>query len=392
MARTRLRLLVGIVAVITVFSFRAAWPQVLKINIPRRSQLTPVQRLNREGVDAVKKREYEKAEGIFYKAYLYDPSDPFTLNNLGYVSELLGDMDRAQQFYAMASEQGCDALVDLSNAKELQGKPMTYALNSLDNVKDVPMRVDQINVRAVELLSQDRNFEADHLLRQALVLDSQNPFTLNNLGVAVESMGDFSDALKYYDEAAEMHSSEPVIVTLRRAWRGKPVSETAAESAKELRKRMLDIDSSQQRAMILTQEGVTAANRNDWLAAKQDFIQAYSLDPNDAFSLNNLGYVAEKNGDLETAQFYYSKARKANDADARVGLATQRSAEGQHLFAVASESGEKVEGKLDFYTQTRRQQTGPIELIPRDNTPGNQKPSPSKTPSHVPPSASQTPQ
>jgi hypothetical protein len=47
--------------------------------LPRRSQLTPVQRLNREGVEAVKKHDYEKAERLFYKAYLYDPADPFTL-------------------------------------------------------------------------------------------------------------------------------------------------------------------------------------------------------------------------------------------------------------------------------------------------------------------------
>jgi Flp pilus assembly protein TadD len=48
----------------------------------------------------VKKQRYEKAAELFYKAYLYDPSDPFTLNNLGYVSELQGELDRAHKFYA----------------------------------------------------------------------------------------------------------------------------------------------------------------------------------------------------------------------------------------------------------------------------------------------------
>jgi len=41
-------------------------------------------------VDAVRKRNYEKAESLFYKAYLLVPDDPFTLNNLGYISELKG--------------------------------------------------------------------------------------------------------------------------------------------------------------------------------------------------------------------------------------------------------------------------------------------------------------
>jgi Flp pilus assembly protein TadD len=64
-----------------------AWPQNLRITLPKYSELTPVQRLNREGVSAIQNHQYEKAEGIFYKAYLYDPADAFTLNNLGYISE-----------------------------------------------------------------------------------------------------------------------------------------------------------------------------------------------------------------------------------------------------------------------------------------------------------------
>lgn len=374
---TRLRSFIALASAIA--ALQIAWAGDLKISIPRHSELTPVQRLNREGVEAVKKHEYEKAEAIFYKAYLYDPADPFTLNNLGYVSEMLGDTARAQRFYTLAAEQGCNAPVDISNAKSLEGKPMTYALNTLKNVKDVPMRVDHMNVQAVELLSQDRNFEADRLLRQALALEPSDPFTLNNLGVAIEATGDFQQALKYYDEAADMHSSEPIVVTFKRSLRGRAVSEAAADSARELRKRMSSLDNLQQRAIFLTMQGVSAANRNDWQDAKQDFINAHSLDPSDAFALNNLGYVAERDGDLETAQFYYSQARKAEDADARVGLATQREAEGQHLFTVASDSGGKVGDELNVYTEERHRETGPIELIPRGNASGGQS-APPRTP------------
>ena len=78
----------------------------LKITLPKRSKLTPVQRLNQEGVEAVQKHHYEKATALFYKAYLYDPDDPFTLNNLGYISELNGQVDRAQHFYDMAAWLG----------------------------------------------------------------------------------------------------------------------------------------------------------------------------------------------------------------------------------------------------------------------------------------------
>jgi Flp pilus assembly protein TadD len=343
-----------------------AWPQNLRITLPKYSELTPVQRLNREGVSAIQDHQYEKAEAIFYKAYLYDPADPFTLNNLGYISELEGKLDRALKFYALASEQGSGALVDRSNDSQLEGKPMNYALSGL---KNVPLQVNRMNVQAMELLSQGLNFEADLLLRQALALDPRNPFTLNNLGVAEEATGDYESALKYYTAAADSGSAEPVVVTLKDSWRGRPVVELAAESARRLKKRIDETDPAQLHAEMLTLRGVSATNRNDWQTAKQDFLQAYSIDPNSAFSLNNLGYVAEKDGDLETAQLLYAKARKAGGADARIGLATDRSAEGKHLTTVATDSDQKVDSEIDQNAQALHRETGPVQLIHRDNTP-----------------------
>jgi len=172
----------------------AAGGDVKVIKIPRRSELTPVQRLNRKGVEAVKKHDYRSAESLFYKAYLYDPADPFTLNNLGYVSELEGDLERANKFYTLAGEQGSNASIDLSNVEHLQGKPMRDALI---NLQDVPIRVNRTNIQAMRLLAQNRGFEAVALLKQNLPLAPQNAFTLNNLGVASEATGDLDSALRY---------------------------------------------------------------------------------------------------------------------------------------------------------------------------------------------------
>jgi Flp pilus assembly protein TadD len=338
----------------------------LKLTLPKRSELTLVQRLNREGVDALRKRQYEKAETLFYKAYLFDPGDPFTLNNLGYISELQGQLERAQKFYGLASEQATDAVIDRTNAKRLEGKPMRDVFGSL---QDAPMQVNRMNVEAIRLLSEGRAPEADLLLQKALAMDPRNTFTLNNLGVAEESRGDYDQALTYYMAAADSHSSEPVIVTLNRAWRGKPVSKMAADSAKKLRERMQKAATAQAQAALLAVRGVSATNRNDWLAARHDFLQSYSLDPSSAFSLNNVGYVSEMDGDLETAQFFYAKARMAEDAKARVGLATRRSAEGKHLSAVATDSDQKVDGKIAQESQARRRHSGPVELKHRDDTP-----------------------
>jgi len=355
--------------------------QILRITIPRHTELTPVQRLNREGVDAVVKKQYEKAEGLFYKAYLYDPADPFTLNNLGYVSELQGQLDRAENFYKLATEQGCYAIIDRSNAKELNGKPMMDALGTL---KNVPMRVNRINVLSIQLLSQDRGFEAESLLKEALALDPQNPFTLNDLGVASETIGDLENALKYYDEAAASRSREPVVVTLKRAWRGKPVSEMAAESAKDLRKRMQKMDLNQVHADMLAMRGVFEANKNDWPGARQAFMEAYSLDPQNAFALNNRGYVAERDGDFETAKAYYARAQNAYNSGAQVGLATQSSAQGRQLSAIADESHRDVDVQLDAFSQKRREQKGPIELKRRTDPAAKPETSPEKPSSDKP--------
>src|SRR5258706_9350630 len=86
----RLLLTIATIGTITGWAGYSAHAGDLKIPLPQRSKLTPVQRLNREGVDAIRNHRYEKAKALFYKAYLFDPDDPFTLNNLGYVSELEG--------------------------------------------------------------------------------------------------------------------------------------------------------------------------------------------------------------------------------------------------------------------------------------------------------------
>jgi Flp pilus assembly protein TadD len=364
MLHTPLKLLAMVVLTIgTVTS--AAWARDgVRITIPAHSQLTPVQRLNREGVEAVKKRDYAKAESLFYKAYLYDPADPFTLNNLGFISELQGQLDRAHKFYELASEQGSNADIDVSNVKTLEGRPMKIAFESL---QDSPMRVNRINVNAMRLLSEGRGFDAVSLLKQALALDPHNPFTLNNLGVAEEAIGDYQSALRNYGEVSTLRSNETVMVTPDQSWSGKPVSEMAASNAERLEREMQKAGPHESEAAMFNMRGVLSVNQNDWKSAKQAFLHAYALDPGNAFSLNNRGFIAELEGDLESAQYFYEKAQKAGDANTAVGLATQSSAQGKSLFSVAADSNRKVDGALDRYSQERRRETGPIELTPREN-------------------------
>ena len=344
---------------------QSAFAGDLQIKIPKRSRLTPVQRLNREGVEAIRKHQYDKAKELFFKAYVYDPGDPFTLNNLGYIAELEGQVERAQNFYALASGQATEARIDLASSPKLKGESLANAINSIG---DVSMRVNRANVEAVRLLSEGRYREADSLLRQALQLDPKNGFTLNNLGVVEEAQGEYGQALNYYDAAANLQIDDPIIVTMNSGWRGKPLSKMARESAERLRSRMKTLESTDAQVALLNLRGVSAVNRNDWQEASADFSQAYKLAPENAFSINNQGYLAEMNGDLESAQDFYREAQNAGGARSRVGVATRADAEGMRLFAVADGNEGQVGNAIEAVSARKQQNPGPIQLRRRDGT------------------------
>ena len=340
-----------------------------------------MQRLNRDGVEAVTKHKLDKAKSLFYKAYLLDPDDPFTLNNMGYVSELEGHAEEAQQFYSLAARFGTDAVVSGASSPHLEGQSFLSAVSS---AHDVPMEINQANVTAVRLLSEGRAPEAELLLQHALTLDQRNPFTLNNLGVVKEALGDFEGALKYYTAAADLHSEETVVVTQNGSWRGKPVSEMAAETAKKLSQRMQNLGGPEESACLLNLRGVAALNRNDRQAAGQAFLQAYKLDPESAFTLNNLGYLAEMDGDLETAQVFYEQARNAERANCPSG--SGHAPVGRRTEIVRGRGRQQPERRSqDRATkQARRSQTGPIELKRRDGKPiEEERTTPASIPTHA---------
>jgi Flp pilus assembly protein TadD len=337
----------------------------LRITIPKRSRPTPVQELNRAGVEAINKHEFNKAKQLFYKAYLYDPGDPFTLNNLGYVAELEGQANRAQSFYSLASAEATEARIELASDRNLKGKTLNEAVNS---VGSAAVEVNRANVEAVRLVAQGRFREADIEVQRALKLDPKNPFTLNNMGVVEEGQGEYRKALNDYMAVANSGAADKVIVTMNGAWRGRSVSDMARASANRLRVHMADRESNDTQVAVLNLRGVSALNRGDWNDAREDLLRAYRLNPDNAFSLNNQGYLAEMDGDLETAQEFYRQADSGIGAGMKVGLATRPTAEGMHLSAVASDNQGEVNGAINGLRARRRQNPGP-QLILRDGTP-----------------------
>lgn len=345
----------------------SAYAGDLKLHLPKRTKPTPVQKLNQDGVKAVEKHDYDKAKKLFYKAYLIDPNDPFTLNNLGYIAELEGEIERAQRYYALAGEQASDAVVARSTNNDIKGKPVAEVAG---NAGDVQMQINRTNVESMGLLMKDRAPEADVQLQKALALDPKNPFTLNNLGFAKEKEGELEQAFSYYSQAANLGSREPVVVTVNKDWRGKPISEIAGENANNVRKAMRKDEDASTKVARLNLRGVSAVNRNDRRLARQYFEQAYKLDQNNAFTLNNMGYLAELDNDRETADYFYARARESNRSDARVASATRREMEGLRLGVVADSNDRAVAAATDAALEARRREGGTALLRRRaDNAP-----------------------
>jgi Flp pilus assembly protein TadD len=335
----------------------------LKVSIPQRSISTPSQKLNREGVAELKHGHQKKAKQLFYRAYLLDPDDPFTLNNLGYVAELEGDADRALRYYALAARDRTDAVIDQSSEAALKGKPLDEAFR---RVQDSDQELNKLNERAIVLLQQGQVFEARNLLQDALPRHPHDPFLLNNLGYALESVGDMEGALRCYSAAASLHSTERVVVTPRVKWRGRPISEVAAANAAAVSEQIARGEGVEAATARLNLRGVAALNDNHPSVARDFFLQAYQRDAQNAFTLNNLGYVAELGGDRESAEMYYEAARSGKDANARVSYATRRDAEGEKIDKLADVNQSDTEATLKAIQQEKRRAQRPIELKRRD--------------------------
>jgi Flp pilus assembly protein TadD len=339
----------------------------LRISIPKHSEETPVQKLNREGVKQIRKHHLAKAEKIFYKAYLIDPDDPFTLNNLGYISELQGKIDRAERYYQLAAkENNSQTVIALASAPELEGQKLSEVTNSYGRLD---LRVNRGNVLAMQLLEHGRSEEAEDILRNTLKLDPRNPFTLNNLGYTMESEGDLQSALHYYNQASMTHSSEPIVVTLDPHWQGKPISNIAFRNAQAVRERLASEESSRDRAARLNVQGVSALNHNDPKKAYKDFREAYKVDPQNAFSLNNMGYVSEATGDEETANEFYSSAQRGDQAGTPVSFASHHQMVGAAVSQVAGTNVQASAAELQAEAEAKRRSHAPIVLRRRDNTP-----------------------
>ncbi len=341
----------------------AAFAKDLRISIPKRTKPTKVQKLNQDGVKALNKNKISNAKSQFYRAYLLDPNDPFTLNNLGYISELEGDLEKAQRYYDLASANLSEAIVDKSTSKDAEGQPVSKVAghNELG-----PLQVNRLNVEAINLLQKERAIEAEGVLLKALDMQPNNAFTLNNLGYAREKQGELESAVSYYVRAANTGSDERVIIAANKDWRGKGINQVAATNVEKVKELLENEQSVEARVARLNLRGVSALNKNDRKAARTFFQEAIKLSPNDSFSLNNMGYVAELDNDRESANYFYAKAKNAEGHDQDVGMATRKEAEGRAVGDVADRNETVVSTQMERDLLIKRRTREPVELKTRE--------------------------
>jgi Flp pilus assembly protein TadD len=140
-------------------------------------------------------------------------------------------------------------------------------------------------------------------------------------------------------------------------------------NAQRIKRRLPEQDRVENKTAWLNFLGVSAINHNDLKNARRYFEQAAALDSTNAFVLNNMGYLSEMDGDQETADMYYQKAKTAERSTSRVTAATRRDALGTKLEHLAQDNDAKVNAAIDAERSAKRRHPVPIQLQRRDNTP-----------------------
>jgi hypothetical protein len=159
----------------------------------------------------------------------------------------------------------------------------------------------------------------------------------------------------------------------------------AAENSRRVSNALESNNNPEAQVAALNLRGVSALNRNDRKTAREDFEEAYKQDPNNAFALNNMGYLAELDGDRETAQIYYEKAKVAERANRPVTVASDPRVEGKRLGTVASNSDQLVDARMAALRTARRNMPGGVGNVNLENRGFSQTPPPAEENASAPP-------
>ena len=123
-----------------------------------------------------------EADVALQKALKLDPTNPFTLNNLGYAREKEGELEEAYKFYIQAADQHSTTIV-VTVHPSWRGKGISeIAARNADKVKslmereqDTTAQVARFNTRGVAAINRNDYKLARQYFEQAYKLDQRMP-------------------------------------------------------------------------------------------------------------------------------------------------------------------------------------------------------------------------
>jgi superkiller protein 3 len=281
------------------------------------------------GLEAVRKSDWDNAATNFEKAVALDPKDASSAMFLGYVR-----LKQEKYDAALSALQSAERLVGPGDAT---GKATLY--NNLGLVywnKNQPtdaiaayQKALQFDKKATDaqynlafaLLAQKRYADATPYL-EALVKTTTDPALLGTLydalGEAYENQKNWAGALGAYTKAIDARPKEPAY----QLHKGLALinSNRKNDSVPYLAK-VIELDpqsTDAQSAEAFLQLGAIQIEKRDWPNAQRTLKSYVALRPNDSLGWFNLGVSFDYDGKFNEALDAYGKAQKIDDKNASI--------------------------------------------------------------------------
>jgi type IV pilus assembly protein PilF len=146
-------------------------------------------------------------------------------------------------------------------------------------IKIGPDNVDAYNVQGLIYMSQGQGRLAEDSFQRALRISSDNPEVLNNYGWYLCQNGREKDAISYFD-------------------------------------RVLQNRAYQNQARVLNNAGICSVRIKDLAGAESYFLRAFEQDPGNTAINTSLADIYYRRNEMPRAQFYISRALKADSLPA----------------------------------------------------------------------------
>jgi len=226
---------------------------------------------NNIGVYLLNKGEYDEAAGYFRRALEVSPGHRNAIDNLMLVLEL---------------------------KREARESTLPPTRAQLENIEDIAREIEFLNETGKRQGTAGNYDAAIGLFNRAVELDPNYAETYNNLGYVYFIKGDMDFAEEYFKKALE------------------------ADPGHESARANLEIVARQKKIMKvndLNARGIRKGLEGDMDGAAVLFEEAIAVDPANAESYNNMGYLYSLKEDYARAESYFKKALEMDPAHARAG-------------------------------------------------------------------------